>query len=163
MQLNDTHPAMAVAELMRLLVDEHRLDWDEAWDITSKTMAYTNHTLLPEALEKWPLAAVRGGLCPGTWKSSTRSTVASWTRSAERSPRRGRVAGSRSSTKAGQYVRMAISPAWAAMPSTAWQSSTPSFLKHTVLKDFYDLWPEKFSNKTNGVTPRRFMVLSNPR
>ena len=85
LQLNDTHPSIGVAELMRLLVDERRLDWDDAWDITVATFGYTNHTLLPEALETWPLAMF-GDCCPATSRSSTRSTAGSSTRSGRSSP-----------------------------------------------------------------------------
>lgn len=163
-QLNDTHPSIAVAELMRLLIDERGIAWDEAWAITRKTFAYTNHTLLPEALECWPLALfnkllprhleliyqinaefldeVRIQFIGDDEKLSRMSLI---DESGER------------------YVRMAHLACVASYAINGVAAMHSELLKSSVLKDFHDLWPEKFQNKTNGVTPRRWMVLSNPR
>lgn len=162
-QLNDTHPAIAVAELMRLLVDKHYIDWDTAWEITQKTFAYTNHTLLPEALEKWPLELFGSllprhleiiyeinqrfldqvRLCyPGNSEPLARLSIID--ESGER------------------YVRMANLACVGSHAINGVAALHTELLKQTVLKDFYQLYPEKFTNKTNGVTPRRWMVLSNP-
>jgi starch phosphorylase len=163
-QLNDTHPAVAVAELMRLLVDEHLLPWDEAWDITRKTMAYTNHTLLPEALEKWPLPLFAQVL------PRHLEIIFALNQSFLDEERlkylhdQGRIERLSLIDETGQkYVRMAHLACLGSHAINGVAALHTELLKTTVLKDFYDLWPEKFSNKTNGVTPRRFMVLANPR
>jgi starch phosphorylase len=163
-QLNDTHPAIAIAELMRLLVDEYLMDWDQAWDITQKTFAYTNHTLLPEALEKWPLPLF-GSLLPRhleiifeinqRFLNSVR---------AKYSGDGGRIARLSLIDEAGdRHVRMANLACVGSHAINGVAKLHSELLKETVLRDFYELWPEKFSNKTNGVTPRRFVLLSNPR
>jgi starch phosphorylase len=163
-QLNDTHPAVAVAELMRLLVDEYVMDWDEAWGITQKTMAYTNHTLLPEALEKWPLplfAQVLPRHLEIIYELNQRfldEARLKYPHDQDRIERLSLI--DETGTK---YVRMASLACLGSHAINGVATLHTELLKNTVLKDFYDLWPEKFSNKTNGVTPRRFMVLANPR
>jgi len=162
-QLNDTHPSIAVAELMRLLVDEHGLEWDEAWEITQNTFGYTNHTLLPEALEKWPLPLFSSFLprlleiiyeinrrflddirkrYPGDEDRVTRLSIIDET--GEKNVRMANLA------SVGSFAINGV----AALHS--------ELLKETVLRDFYEISPEKFLNVTNGVTPRRWIVLSNP-
>ena len=164
-QLNDTHPAIAVAELMRLLVDEHAMDWDEAWAITQRTCGYTNHTLLAEALEQWPVRAVRRRCCRATSKSSTKSTAASSTRSggAIRETRRWSRRLSLIDESGDRYVRMAHLACVGSHAINGVAALHTELLKQTVLSDFHRVMPEKFVNVTNGVTPRRWIVLSNPR
>ncbi len=162
-QLNDTHPAIAVAELMRLLVDRHQMDWDTAWHVTRNTFAYTNHTLLPEALEKWPvkllgqvlprhleiiyeinarfLAEVRAAL-PGDDARVARLSIIDET-------------GER-------YVRMAHLATVGSHHVNGVARLHSDLLRQTVMRDFAELWPGKFCNVTNGVTPRRFVAVSNP-
>lgn len=163
-QLNDTHPAIAIAELMRLLMDEHSLPWDRAWMITQQTFSYTNHTLLPEALERWPLGLF-GRLLPRHLEiiyeinHKFLDTV------------RIRFLGDEACLArlslideyGERYVRMANLACVGSHAINGVAELHTELLKADVLKDFYALWPEKFSNKTNGVTPRRWMVLSNPR
>ncbi len=163
-QLNDTHPAVAVAELMRLLVDENLMDWDEAWDITRKTMAYTNHTLLPEALEKWPLPLFAQVL-PRHLEIIYELNQRFLDEERLKYPHdQGRIERLSLIDETGQkYVRMAHLACLGSHAINGVAALHTELLKTTVLKDFYELWPEKFSNKTNGVTPRRFMALSNPR
>jgi starch phosphorylase len=162
-QLNDTHPSIAVAELMRLLLDERLLSWDEAWDITRRTLAYTNHTLLPEALETWALPLMRN-LLPRPLEiiyevnrrflEEVRQTypgddarLARMSLIEETGEKRVRMA---NLATVGSHAVNGV----AALHST--------LLKQTVLRDFAELWPGRFHNVTNGVTPRRFVVLSNP-
>lgn len=162
-QLNDTHPSIAVAELMRLLLDEYDIDWEKAWDITTRTMSYTNHTLLPEALEKWPVPFFESILprhleiiyeinrrfldevrlrYPGDDNRVQRMSIID-------------EAGER-------YVRMAHLACVGSHAVNGVAELHTTLLKNLVMRDFYDMWPEKFTNITNGVTPRRWMVLSNP-
>ncbi len=163
-QLNDTHPSIAVAELMRLLVDVHGLDWGPAWAITCRTLAYTNHTLLPEALEKWPvelfsrllprhleiiyevnrrfLGEVRERF-PGDEERIRRMSIID-----EGPPR---------------SVRMAHLAAVGSHNVNGVARLHSELLRSVVMRDFAEMWPEKFCNVTNGVTPRRFVALANPR
>lgn len=163
-QLNDTHPAIAVAELMRLLVDEHVMGWDQAWQITRRTFGYTNHTLLPEALEQWPLS-VFGKVLPRhleiIYEINARFLDEVRIRFFGDENRVARL--SLISEAGGRYVRMAHLACVGSHAVNGVAALHSELLQHDVLRDFYDLWPEKFSNKTNGVTPRRWMVLTNPR
>ncbi|MGD9212240.1 MAG: glycogen/starch/alpha-glucan phosphorylase [Desulfobacteraceae bacterium] len=162
--LNDTHPAIAVAELMRLLVDEHDFKWEKAWKITCKTMAYTNHTLLPEALEKWPLNLF-GEVLPRHLEIIYKINFAFLEKVRQRFPEdEERIARMSLIDESGEkYIRMANLACVGSHAINGVANLHTELLKRDVLKDFYELMPEKFSNKTNGVTPRRFMVLSNPK
>jgi starch phosphorylase len=162
-QLNDTHPALAVAELMRLLVDEHNLEWEQAWDITTRTMGYTNHTLLPEALETWPMPLFRR-LLPRhleiIFEINRRFLT---TVEAHFPDDPGRVSRMSLIDEHGdKRVRMANLACVGSHAVNGVARIHSDLLKQTVLRDFHDLWPEKFTNVTNGVTPRRFLLLANP-
>lgn len=157
---NDTHPALCVPELMRLLIDEEALSWEEAWDVTCKTISYTNHTIMPEALEKWSIDLMRSLLpriyqiieeidrryCAAfdrsqlDWQERLRNTAILWD---------------------GQ-VRMANLSIIGAYSVNGVAALHTEILKTSVLRDFYTLTPEKFNNKTNGVTHRRFLAEANP-
>ena len=162
-QLNDTHPAIAVPELMRILLDEAHLGWDQAWDLTQRTLAYTNHTLLPEALEKWPVAwfelllprhleivfeinrrlldAVRRRF-PGDEGRVVRTSLI------EEGPEK--------------HVRMANLAIVGSHSTNGVAAIHSALLRSTTVKDLAEMFPERFNNKTNGVTPRRWLLLSNP-
>jgi starch phosphorylase len=162
-QLNDTHPSIAVAELMRLLVDIHEMDWDEAWVVTQKTLAYTNHTLLPEALEKWPLPLF-ASLLPRhleiIYEINRRfldEVRAKYPGDDERIAQVSLI-----DEHGPKYVRMANLATVGSHAVNGVASLHTELLKKTVLHDFYELMPKKFFNVTNGVTPRRWLVLSNP-
>src|ERR1700722_9675468 len=164
LQLNDTHPSIGVAELMRLLVDERDLDWDEAWSITVATFGYTNHTLLPEALEKWPLELFAESLprhLEIIYEINRRflDEVRSRFPGDEDRVRRMSLIGE----DGAKNVRMAHLATVGSHAVNGVAALHSELLKESVLKDFYELWPERFSNKTNGVTPRRFLALANPR
>ncbi len=163
-QLNDTHPSVAVAELMRLLVDEHGLDWDQAWSITTKTFAYTNHTLLPEALERWPLPLFQE-LLPRhleiIFEINSRFLDDVRIRYPDDPARVQRLSIIDESGE--RYVRMANLACVGSYAINGVAALHSELLKKDVLRDFYEFYPHKFNNKTNGVTPRRFIVLSNPR
>ena len=162
-QLNDTHPALAIPELMRLLIDEHEVDWKTAWTVTTHTFAYTNHTVLPEALEEWPVALFEKLLprileiiylinhhliqdisvaCPGdTTRIKSMSLISE---TGERS------------------IRMANLAVIGSHSVNGVAALHSRLVKEKLLKDFYQMQPEKFNNKTNGVTPRRWMKVANP-
>jgi glycogen phosphorylase len=162
-QLNDTHPAIAVAELMRLLVDESQLDWDTAWHVTRHTLAYTNHTLLPEALERWPIPLFQS-LLPRhleiVYEINARflGEVRGRYPSDEERVRRVSII----DEAPPRFVRMAHLACVGSFATNGVAKLHSRLLAETVLRDFHDLWPERFHNKTNGVTPRRFLMLSNP-
>lgn len=163
-QLNDTHPSIAVAELMRLLIDEHRMDWDKAWYITTHTFAYTNHTLLPEALERWPISLF-GRMLPRHLEIILEinrrfldDVRIKFVEDVDRMARMSLV-----DESGERYVRMAHLACVGSFAINGVAALHTELLKKDVLRDFADMFPEKFNNKTNGVTPRRFMVLSNPR
>lgn len=162
-QLNDTHPAIAVAELMRLLVDEHGMDWDTAWNTTRNTFAYTNHTLLPEALEKWPVGLF-GWLLPRhleiIYEINRRFLDAVRAKFPGDDARVARL--SLIDETGERYVRMAHLAAVGSHHVNGVARLHSELLRQTVLRDFAELWPEKFCNVTNGVTPRRFVAVSNP-
>ncbi|MFQ4140405.1 glycogen/starch/alpha-glucan phosphorylase [Nodosilinea sp. PGN35] len=164
LQLNDTHPAIAAPELMRLLLDEYGLDWTLAWEITQKTLAYTNHTLLPEALEKWPVSLF-GSLLPRhleiIYEINRRFLDLVRMKFPKDSERLARL--SLIDESGDRYVRMANLACVSSHTINGVAALHSELLKETVLRDFYELFPEKFTNVTNGVTPRRWMVLSNPR
>ena len=162
-QLNDTHPAIAVAELMRLLVDEHALPWEQAWDITRRTLAYTNHTLLPEALETWGLPLFRE-LLPRPLEIIFEINRRFLDEVRQRYPGDdARVARLSLVEEGGEKrVRMANLATVGSHAVNGVAALHTQLLQKTVLKDFAELWPERFHNVTNGVTPRRFMMLSNP-
>ena len=163
-QLNDTHPAISVAELMRLLVDKHFFDWDKAWNITQKSLGYTNHTLLPEALEKWPLSLF-GSLLPRHLEIIYEINQRFLDEVRIRYPGDGnKLARLSLIDESGEkYVRMAHLACVGSHAINGVAALHSELLKETILKNFYELWPEKFSNKTNGVTPRRWLLLNNPR
>jgi starch phosphorylase len=163
-QLNDTHPAVAISELMRLLVDENAIPWNEAWAITQKSFAYTNHTLLPEALERWPLGMFQK-LLPRNFEIILEINEQFLKQVRAKYPDdHGRIARMSIVDEFGErYVRMANLACAGSYAINGVAELHSELLKQDVLKDFYEFTPEKFSNKTNGVTPRRWMVLSNPR
>jgi starch phosphorylase len=162
-QLNDTHPTCAVPELMRLLMDEHGLGWDEAWDIASRTMAYTNHTLLPEALERWPVSMF-GRLLPRLLDiiheinaRFLEEVSLRWPGDTERQRRMSII-------EEGDWpqIRMAYLAVVACHSVNGVAALHSQLLQQHLFHDFFELWPGKFNNKTNGVTPRRWMAASNP-
>lgn len=162
-QLNDTHPSIAVAELMRLLVDQYRIDWESAWDTTKKTFSYTNHTLLPEALEKWPLPLFQSVLprhLEIIFEINRRfldDVRAAYPGDEERVRRLSLI-----DETGDRYVRMAHLATVGSHSVNGVAALHTELLQKTVMKDFHELTPGKFLNVTNGVTPRRWMVLSNP-
>ena len=162
-QLNDTHPTIAVAELMRLLVDEHGVPWEKAWHITRQTMAYTNHTLLPEALEKWPVRLFRQ-LLPRLLEIIFEINAGFLKEVAERWPGDHDRLSRMSLIEEGweQQVRMAYLAIVGSFSVNGVAALHSDLLVQGMFNDFYQLWPEKFNNKTNGITPRRWLAGCNP-
>src|SRR5262245_30908662 len=162
-QLNDTHPALAVPELMRILLDEAKLGWDDAWDLTRGALAYTNHTLLPEALEKWPLAWFEAVL-PRHLEIVFEINRRLLDDVRARYPNdRGRVQRvSLIEDSAGKHVRMANLAIVGSHSTNGVAAIHSELLRTTTVKDLAELFPERFNNKTNGVTPRRWLLLANP-
>lgn len=162
-QLNDTHPSIAVAELMRLLVDEHELDWDAAWHITTNTMAYTNHTLLPEALEKWSVTLF-AKLLPRILEIIYEINARFLAQVAQHWP--GDTSKQRDLSLieegAEPQIRMAFLAIVGSYSVNGVAALHTELLKAGLFKHFYALWPTKFNNKTNGVTPRRWLAHCNP-
>ena len=161
--LNDTHPTLVIPELMRLFIDEEGLDWDKAWDLTRRATGYTNHTILQEALEKWPVAMMErllprhlqliyeingrflqeiGSRYPGDIEKLRRMSLID--------------------ENGGRYVRMANLCVVGTSSVNGVAKLHTQILKDSLFKDFYDLWPEKFHNVTNGITPRRWLLKANP-
>ncbi|HSA77804.1 MAG TPA: glycogen/starch/alpha-glucan family phosphorylase, partial [Nitrospirota bacterium] len=163
-QLNDTHPSVAVAELMRLLVDEHNVEWETAWETTQNTFGYTNHTLLPEALEKWPLQ-VFGQILPRHLEIVYEINRRFLDQVREAFPGdEQRVARMSIIDESGErYVRMAHLACVGSHAVNGVAELHSDLLKREVLPDFHDMFPEKFHNVTNGITPRRWLALINPR
>ena len=162
-QMNDTHPALAVAELMRVLIDDHELEWEQAWEITQKTLAYTNHTLLPEALEKWNVSLLERvlprhmqiifainhqflrSLSSYTWVDGEKLRKMSIIEESHE-----------------KHVRMAHLAIVGGHSTNGVAALHSDLVKTNLVPEFYQLWPERFSNKTNGVAPRRWLLKANP-
>ncbi len=162
-QLNDTHPSCAVPELMRLLMDERGLEWDEAWAITTRTMAYTNHTLLPEALERWPVSLFRRllpRLLDIIFEINARflaEAARHWPGDTERLRRMSLI-----EEGPEPQVRMAYLAIVGSFSVNGVAALHSQLLRQGLFRDFFELWPEKFNNKTNGVTQRRWLAWCNP-
>lgn len=162
-QLNDTHPSIAVAELMRLLMDHHDLGWKQAWKITTQTMAYTNHTLLPEALERWSVGLMQH-LLPRLMEiifeinAHFMAEVSThWPGDSDKMARLSIIEEGHE-----KYVRMAYLAIVGSYSVNGVAALHSQLLQQGLFKDFYALWPQKFNNKTNGVTPRRWLAACNP-
>ncbi|MGE3536816.1 MAG: glycogen/starch/alpha-glucan phosphorylase [Candidatus Tectimicrobiota bacterium] len=162
-QLNDTHPALAIAECMRLLVDEHDLPWEHAWELTQACMAYTNHTLLPEALEKWPVALLEYVLPRHLHiiydinARFLKQVAVAWPGDLARLQRLSFI-----EEAPQKHVRMAHLAVVGSHAVNGVAALHSELLKTALMPDFYQLWPERFSNKTNGVTQRRWLLKANP-
>ena len=162
-QLNDTHPAMAVPELMRILLDEAKLGWDQAWDLTQRTLAYTNHTLLPEALEKWPLTWF-AMLLPRRLEIIQEINRRFLDAARQRFPGDNGKHAYMSIVEEGaeRKIRMANLAIVGTHSTNGVAAIHSDLLRKTTVKDLAEIFPERFNNKTNGVTPRRWLLLANP-
>ena len=163
-QMNDTHPSLSVAELMRRLVDHYHIEWDRAWEITEATLGYTNHTLLPEALEKWPVPLMERVLPRhmeiifGINHQFLRTVGRRWPVDADRQRRMSII-----EEGPEKQVRMAHLAIVGSHAINGVSRLHTELLKNSLVPDFAHLWPERFSNKTNGVAPRRWILKANPR
>jgi starch phosphorylase len=163
--LNDTHPALAIAELMRILIDERDLSWDAAWEITRAVMGYTNHTLLPEALEKWPVDLLERVLPRHLQiiveinRRFLAHVASAWPGDTARLQRMSLI----DEEGAPRQVRMAHLSIVGSHSINGVSALHSQLVQKTLAPDFYALWPERFNNKTNGVTPRRWLLHANPR
>jgi starch phosphorylase len=163
-QMNDTHPSLCVAELMRLLMDENNVEWDHAWEITEATLAYTNHTLLPEALEKWSVPLMERVLPRhteiifGINHQFLRTVARRWPLDVEKQRRMSII-----EEGPEKQVRMAHLAIVSSHAVNGVSRLHTELLKNSLVPDFAHLWPERFSNKTNGVAPRRWILKANPR
>lgn len=160
-QLNDTHPTVAVAELMRILMDEYELSWEEAWDVTTKTCAYTNHTIMAEALEKWPIELF-SRLLPRIYQIVEEINRRFVQKISEVYPGNQEKIRKMAIIYDGQ-VKMAHLAICAGFSVNGVARLHTEILKNQELKDFYEMMPEKFNNKTNGITQRRFLLHGNPK
>jgi starch phosphorylase len=162
-QLNDTHPALTVAELMRFFIDEHHIPWEKAWEMTTATCGYTNHTLLPEALERWPVELLNLVLprhLQIIYEINRRfleSVAARWPGDTDRLRRMSLV-----EEGTVKQVRMAHLSIVGSHSVNGVAALHTELVKKELVPDFYQFWPERFNNKTNGVTPRRWLLLANP-
>ena len=159
-QLNDTHPTVAVAELMRILLDEEGLEWDEAWEVTTKTCAYTNHTIMAEALEKWPIELF-SRLLPRIYQIIEEINRRFVEEIQKKYPGNQEKIRKMAIIYDGQ-VKMAHLAICAGYSVNGVAALHTEILKNQELKDFYEMMPEKFNNKTNGITQRRFLLHANP-
>ncbi|HTE53763.1 MAG TPA: glycogen/starch/alpha-glucan phosphorylase [Kofleriaceae bacterium] len=163
-QLNDTHPAISVAELMRVLIDLEKLDWEPAWEITRRSIAFTNHTLLPEALEVWPVTMF-GRLLPRhlqiIYEINHRFLRQVQIHAPGDDARRSRM--SIIGEQPEKHVRMAHLAVVGSHSVNGVAELHSELLRKQLMADFAEMWPERFNNKTNGVTPRRWLLLANPR
>jgi len=163
LQMNDTHPALSVAELMRVFVDKHGLDWDKAWEITQATLGYTNHTLMSEALEKWSVGLFEYVLprhLQIIYEINRRfldQVAAKWPNDGGRQIRMSVI-----EEGADKKVRMAHLAIVGSHSVNGVSAMHTELIKTSLVPDFYQLWPDKFNNKTNGVTPRRWLLKANP-
>ena len=162
-QLNDTHPAMAIAELMRLFVDEEGLEWEAAWDLTTRTFGYTNHTLMPEALERWSVRLFETILPRHLQiiyeinRRFLREIATRWPGDNDRIRRMSLI-----QEEPNREVRMAYLAVVGSHSVNGVAALHSELLTTTLFRDFYEMWPEKFNNKTNGITPRRWLLKANP-
>ncbi len=163
-QLNDTHPALAIPELMRIFIDLEGLGWDEAWKITTETFAYTNHTVLPEALEKWPVNLI-GRMLPRHLQIIFEINHRFLEQVRAKYPNDdGKVARMSIAEESGeQRIRMANLAVVGGHSVNGVAALHTEIVKHDIFRDFYEMWPEKFNNKTNGITQRRWLLKCNPR
>jgi glycogen phosphorylase len=162
-QLNDTHPALAIAELMRILIDNENLDWGDAWSITTRTFGYTNHTLMPEALERWPVQLFES-ILPRHLVIIYEINRQFLREIATKFPGDNDRIGRMSLIQEGAFreVRMAFLAVVGSHSINGVAALHSELLTATLFKDFYELWPERFNNKTNGITPRRWLLKANP-